>query len=311
MNTIYLVLAGGLGNQMFQYAAARKVALQYGYQIKICSFFYSSGINADRRYSLGKLNLPQDICIASKEEESNIAARLAQYNNAWWKWLVQYMPDGAKELVMKHYIKKGIMRSLFGTYRFVEFAPHDAQDLIMHGGFQSLKNFELDDSQICQELSVAAPAVGNNEKYLLEIQNCNAVCTHIRRGDFLKPEFQHLNICTEVYYKAAVEYIRKHVRKPVFYVFSYSHEDVEWIKENYEFLSDAVFVDEENEDYQEFQLMSNCRHFIMANSTFSWWAQHIGHRADSIVCAPNEWDRQYPIESKEIFEKHWTLINCG
>ena len=89
-----------------------------------------------------------------------------------------------------------------------------------------------------------------------------------------------------------------------------THEDIEWIRKNYQFPAETTFVDENNRDYQELQLMCSCKHFILANSTFSWWAQHLSTNKESIVCAPDSWDRQFPLESEDIYENSWIIIPC-
>ena len=85
-----------------------------------------------------------------------------------------------------------------------------------------------------------------------------------------------LNICDYNYYLKSMEYISNKVDSPVFYIFSNSSEDINWIKNNYDFsMYNTVYVDLNNPDYEELRLMYNCKHFIISNSTFSWWGQYL------------------------------------
>lgn len=313
MNTIYLVLGGGLGNQMFQYAAARAYALRHNSEIKICNFYYSDGINPNRHNSLDNLSLPRNIGIATEEEENAIKYFISKYNKKWWKKVVWKMPPFVKHCIMKKMINDGYYRSIYGTYKFIDINKMHVkvpQELIMQGGFQSIENFKEYDSMICKELTVRAEPTENNIKYLQHIKDCESVCVHIRRGDFLHKEYSHLNVCSEEYYKQAIIYMTEQLDNPVFFIFSNTHEDIEWIRNNYVFPGNCVYIDENNMDFQELQLMCHCKHFIISNSTFSWWAQHLGSYDNKIVCAPMQWDKQYPNESQEIYENNWVIIEA-
>ena len=309
MKKIYLVLGGGLGNQMFQYAAARAYALENDCQIKICNFFYTDGRNPERSYSLKYLSLPEQILIASQSEENTVKKCIDKYNNLWWQSFIRKMPEFVRNNIMKQTFKRGICRSLYGTYKYVPYPKITVQEIIMQGGFQSPKYFEKYDDIIKRELLVNQETTDNNKAIQKNIQSCEAVCVHIRRGDFLNKEFKHLNVCSKGYYEYAIKEMQERVVQPIFYVFSNTHEDIEWIKAHYKFPENSVYVDEGNLDYQELQLMYSCKHFILSNSTFSWWAQHLCGYNGKIVCAPALWDKQYPIESKDIYEKNWIIVD--
>lgn len=125
-----------------------------------------------------------------------------------------------------------------------------------------------------------------------KIINTNSVAIHIRRTDYLQAKNAIIhNICTEKYYERAISYIKENVSDPTFYVFS---DDKEYIKEKYGNLDNFVVIDEKYElqDIQEFFLMSSCKHFIIANSTYSWWSSWLGEKEDSIILAPEVWNRK-------------------
>ena len=150
---------------------------------------------------------------------------------------------------------------------------------------------------------------------LEEIRKCNSVCVHIRRGDYLAPEWSFLNVCGELYYKRAVERLKSKLNNPVFYVFSNSSEDIAWIKDNYYFLNDCRYVDMDNADYEDFELMKNCKHFIISNSTYSWWAQYLAENQKKIVIAPDIWTSGETEKGWNggrnplgIYQKNWDIV---
>jgi len=143
-----------------------------------------------------------------------------------------------------------------------------------------------------------------NNQCLAEINGCNSVSLHVRRGDFLKETTLFGNIATPAYYNKALAYIRERVKKPVFYVFS---DDIDWCRENIR--EDAVrFVDwNTGEDaWKDMLLMSRCKHNINANSTFAWWGAWLNTNPDKIVVVPDRFmnrpgsDRIYPEEWVKI-----------
>ena len=121
MSTIYFVLAGGLGNQMFQYAAGRALALKYGYELRGCTYYYDDRINADRSYSLKNLNLPDSIKIATVDEERQVKKKLEKFEHSLLSLLVRKLPDFIKDKAVKTIAKSGITRPLFGTYKYITF----------------------------------------------------------------------------------------------------------------------------------------------------------------------------------------------
>ena len=146
-----------------------------------------------------------------------------------------------------------------------------------------------------------------NRVLLKEISNCNSVCVHIRRGDYLDPRWSYLNVCTENYYIKAIEYVKEKIDCPIFYIFSNTHEDVLWIKKNYNLAGINVkFVDLNNPDYEELRLMYHCKNFIISNSTFSWWAQYLCQNDSKMVVAPSQWNNQ--ANSENIYMDNWHII---
>ena len=127
----------------------------------------------------------------------------------------------------------------------------------------------------------------------------NSVAIHLRKGvDYMRSESFGKNLCEVGYYLRAINYIKKHVHNPVFYVFT---DNPQWVKENLPSF-DYSLVDW-NEvagktQFRDMQLMSCCKHNIIANSTYSWWGAWLNSNPDKIVIAPNKWCN--PVEEKLI-----------
>jgi hypothetical protein len=127
-----------------------------------------------------------------------------------------------------------------------------------------------------------------NEKLQLT-QNENTVSVHVRRGDYVK--LPRLLICTPSYYEKAVSYIQENIEKPVFYIFS---EDVEWVRQNISFPDNSVFMDYDPNlpSSHDMQLMGLCKHNIISNSSYSWWAAWLNRNPEKIILAPDKWDSE-------------------
>lgn len=131
------------------------------------------------------------------------------------------------------------------------------------------------------------------DEYLHHMESSESVSVHIRRGDYLTPENQALfgNICTGAYYRKAMAQMKERHPACRFYLFT---NDKEWAEsiDNGEFAQDMTVVglpEGDARDYAEFALMSRCRHHILANSSFSWWASYLNRNPDKTVYAPDRW----------------------
>ena len=115
------------------------------------------------------------------------------------------------------------------------------------------------------------------------------ISIHVRRDDYLSSKYVSGfgGICTIEYYNKAVERIKEEVIDPVFYIFS---DDINWCRENLK-LEQGVFIDWNTgkESWQDMFLMSQCKHNIIANSSFSWWGAWLNSNSEKIVIAPRIW----------------------
>lgn len=158
--------------------------------------------------------------------------------------------------------------------------------------FQSELYFKGIRNILLNEFKVKCEPSQENLEMINELSTCNSVCVHIRRGDFTDTYWSYLNVCNENYYQRGMDHVAQHTANPVFYIFSNTHKDFEWIKENYHFSYPVKYVDLGNPAHEDYRLMYNCKHFVMSNSTFSWWASYMSENPDKIVVAPDVWQNK-------------------
>ncbi len=291
---ISIRLMGGLGNQMFQYAALRTMMLKY---------------NLKGNISLkGITNITHNVyCL----NHFNISKEVQVINSETFKSKINYLLYGFYCLfLMKRkcgfkVIKKvqPILNSL-GMYcvpdGYVNLSNSYCNNNVMVGYYQSLKYFDEYKDIIKDELKVTDEVLEKNKVLLKEIKNNNSVCIHIRRGDYVGTKHQ---VCDENYYLKAAEIINKKVKNAKLYIFS---DDLEWVKENIKF-KDKVYYVEGNNNYEDLRLMYSCKHFIISNSSFSWWAQYLTDNKKRITIAPQKWF-QNGNQKVDIFENDWIKI---
>ena len=133
-----------------------------------------------------------------------------------------------------------------------------------------------------------------------------SVSIHIRRGDYIKRKNiqRYSNICTEQYYDKAISYIKEKYPNAKFYAFS---DDIKYLNDFCQKRNImAVNTDRKMEDVEEMMLMSKCKHNIIANSTFSWWASWLNKNYNKIVIAPSIWLND--IDYKDIYRDDMTIL---
>ena len=155
------------------------------------------------------------------------------------------------------------------------------------GFWQHINYFEKNFDEIKRAYIFNPINISDSYNYFMmeQILHSNAIAVHIRRGDYLQsPVLLTLDMN---YYDQALAHIKESISNPSFYIFS---DDIEWAKQNIK-ESNAVFVQQEKKDnyYRDMQLMSMCKHNIIANSSFSWWAAWLNNYEKKIVIAPSKW----------------------
>jgi hypothetical protein len=257
----------GLGNQLFQYACARRLAHYHKTELKLDldSFDY----NKLRLYGLKHFNISAGI--ATRQEIEAI-----QYRQLFGLEKVYRRLTGEKLVNRSRWIKE----PHFHFDPKLLTAPNHSY---LCGYWQSEKYFIEIRDILLQELTLVQPMSPSAEQYAAQIRSSNAVCVHVRRGDYLKDD--NLEVCSIDYYQTAFQKLSYQVSDAKVFIFS---DDPDWVKENLDFGAPRIIVIG-NSDYEDLTLMSMCKHFIIANSSFSWWGAWLSNDSNKIVYAPKKW----------------------
>lgn len=128
------------------------------------------------------------------------------------------------------------------------------------------------------------------------MKNENTVSIHVRRGDFVKLFW---DISKSDYYARALQRIKALIKDPIYMIFS---DDIMWVKENMPIDGRKLYISEMGfKDYEELMIMKHCKHHIMANSTFSYWAAYLNRNPDKVVICPKHW-------KNSAIPQEWILI---
>ena len=170
-----------------------------------------------------------------------------------------------------------------------------AQNALRYENLIGIEDFIRKNSKFSKQPSAL------NQKFIRQLDKENAVAVHIRRGDFIS---QKMPLLSFSYYENALNYIKESIKKPHLYIFS---DDIQWVKENFKPNADYTFVDWNKTDYEDLQLMTYFKNFIIANSTFSWWGAFLSTEKNKIVLTPKHGFYREEKPDRPL-EKGWILI---
>lgn len=275
-------LRGGLGNQLFQYAFAYALAKKFGVEVVFDFSFFEEIKNFEnetvREYELGIFDFECEE--ASKEDMEKVKwpQKRHKFKEKFWRnfQIKSCKYDGNCFLEKTAFVYEKTPLNYLDYYYY-------------YGYFQSEKYFKDIREDILNVFSLKDKLDEKNKEVLKQIENTNSVSIHIRRGDYANNPFviKVHGFCPLSYYKKAIKNIAKKVKNPHFYLFS---DDVEWVIENLKIDYPYTVVDlNQGKGYFDMELMKNCKHNIIANSSFSWWAAWLNENPDKIVIAPKKW----------------------
>ena len=272
---IIIKIKGGLGNQLFQYAAGRAVAIHHKSPLKL-------DLTIFKTYELHKYLLDQFAIQADMATENEISEL-----------------KGANDLLFSALRKAGIVKrkSYFKEKRssYFDASVFKNDDVYLDGYWQNELYFSGIRELLLRELATISSMSDVGCAYLECIKKSNSVSLHVRRGNYLN--LKNVNVLDVDYYMRAVDFLRKGVEKPTFYIFS---DDLEWCKNNLGFLDNCIFVDSTKTEIDDLKLMSFCQHNIIANSSFSWWGAWLNQNSKKTVIAPKDWLLNDPGSSNVI-----------
>jgi Glycosyl transferase family 11 len=291
-------LAGGLGNQMFQYAFGRSLSCHLNTSLKLDLNYLADrpqvAAHTFREFSLNIFEI--DVEVANFRKSSSINHYIANPNVMLWK-------VRKKILGQTLYVEK--RDSWFDTEVF-----NLKGDLYFEGNWQNLRYFDGIEDIVKQDFSFKNKLSEDLNRLADEIQNSESICLHVRRGDYVwQPHANKFNGLKGIdYFNSAVSLILQKLNDVRIYVFS---DDIAWCVENVKFDRIVRFVEYEypnRQTHEYFRLMTLCRHFVIANSTFSWWAAWLSQNPSKIVVAPEKWFEDSTIDTSDLIPESWIRI---
>ena len=290
---IIVKIFSGLGNQMFQYAFARSLSLKTGIPFKMDISALPDKFG--RTYLLDKFDI--NAVIADRRE----IRHLSEPRFSFLKRIFAKI-SGAERPRPKTYKKER------RDYVYDEGMLLLEEDAYYDGYWQNQKYFTDHRDIIKRDLAFKEQPDARNFAILKEIQDANSVSVHVRRGDYLAsaPSARTHGICSPDYYQKAAEMIASKIKDPVFYIFS---DEPEWVRKEFDIKHRCIIVDNNTDRPQEdLRLMSACKHNIIANSTFSWWAAWLNMNPSKIVVAPQKWVVKDNVDASDIVLAGWIKI---
>ena len=284
-------ILGGLGNQMFQYSAGRSLSLIINTPLKLDTRDFL-GYSLHNGLELNKL-FNCDIELANNEDLENI---LGWQSGKYIQRILR--KRHLKKLRCKNYI-------LEPHFTYWDGFKQLSGDIYLDGYWQSERYFTEFSDYIRSDFTFKLPLSDRNCELAARISKVNAVSLHVRRGDYISnPKNAFIGTCSPAFYKRAIEYIKRQVSNPTFFVFS---DDIKWAKSNLNLHETTVFTEHNkgSESYNDMRLMSICQHHIIANSSFSWWGAWLNPNPKKIVIAPQKWFASDEFDTSDLIPSSW------
>lgn len=285
-------LKGGLGNQLFQYAAGLGLANYHNVDLKVDISSLKSPdeiLGTYRKYALTNLmDVPQ---IAT-------AAEITALSGSKVKQLLKKINAGGKGIYKEKH------------FHYTPAFWENGSDTYLRGNFQSEQYFLPFKNAVVNKIQFNPAIITSPAAAILQtLKSTATLAIHVRRGDYVSNKIANdvLGVLPLDYYMRAYETMLKSTTIQKVLVFS---DDAEWVKSNLTFIEDAEFVNTkgENSDLIDFYLMQHCSHNIVANSSFSWWAAYLNPNPDKIVIAPKHWFNKAPYDTKDLIPENWIRI---
>ncbi|MBG6174941.1 hypothetical protein IWQ55_002766 [Labrenzia sp. EL_208] len=281
-------IVGGIGNQMFQYAMGRSLAIASGQQFKL-------DLSSLKKYKLRDYELNQ-FCIKAQPLS---------------KW---------EQKIRQKYSSLAIARTLVSAASCLEVREEDLtfkQELkglnspaYLVGYWQSEKYFNEIAGQIRHDFSLKSEFTPARSAMHSKIKaSADPVSVHVRRGDYVtNPRANAIHgTCEPDWYAAAMMQMQDQYDNLEFFVFS---DDIAWSKANLPDYPATTFVEPQGDgrDVEDIHLMAACKSHIVANSSFSWWGAWLNPRPNKKVIAPRKWFRSAEMDARDLIPDSWQKL---
>ena len=286
---IVVRINGGLGNQMFQYAFLEYIKKNNEeVYADIDAYKFHSHHNGYELKRVFNIDAP----IASVEQIKKVS----------------FYKNSIISRVMRKLLQLEISKNFEVSEKNINMIIGDDKILqdVYFDGFWQNSRYVTDVESVLREKFVFCNEIGGKNKEILKmIKDSTSVALHVRRGDYLS-ESGLYDICNIDYYNNAIKKLNELVKAEMnYFVFS---DDIVWCKENLNILSNAHYIDWNNNDesWIDMYLMSQCKHNIIANSTFSWWGAWLNNNIEKVVIAPKMWRRDTYYDSRAC--ENWIVV---
>lgn len=281
-------IVGGLGNQMFQYAAGRALATRLGVELKIDRRAFSNY----QTHSFGLQHFKAKLVDALPNE----------------------LPKMASESTFSRFFRN-FSRAPISVFTETAFTFNPKvltleANTYLDGYWQSENYFQDFSDFIRADFQFEKQPSNENKIWLLKISNVNSVSLHIRRGDYVSNASANSvhGTCDLDYYYRAVKTLAENIGNDLeIFVFS---DDPDWVTANLSLSFPMHIVRHNNAEtnYEDLRLMTACRHHIIANSSFSWWGAWLDPRPDSLIIAPKQWFRTAKLDPRDLIPDRWVKV---
>lgn len=298
---IIVRLQGGLGNQMFQYAAGLRLAMNNRTELKL-----DLQTLLDRKPRENLMFRDYDLDLFQIPEPKATPAETRKF--------LRITDPGARSF-SERIEDKLVRRYLFQeqTFHFDPQVMRLPARTYLDGYFQNEKYFADIESTVRErfQFPFAARELPDHTRTLVErIQATNSVCVNVRRGDYVSNPIsaQYHGVCGIDYFANAAAWFGERLPTPSFFVFS---DDPDWCRDNLKLPGETSFVGSEYNGprfFNKFWLMSQCKHFIIPNSSFGWWAAWLANHPVKQVLRPSNWFRAPEVRDVDICPSSWVKI---
>lgn len=284
---IVVKLQGGLGNQMFQYAAGLGAAQRLNTDLKMnLSWFDNlSDLDTPRFYELDNFNLQQEFINDSRYlfESNNLIKKIT----------------GLGKKKLKYYKEP--------YFQYSNDFEKIKDNTYLEGYFQTEKYFKAIRPKVLGSFSLKSkPSTKSNDIIKLS-RKYESISLHIRRGDYVnnKNASKFHGLMGEEYYKKAISIMNKKIKNPKYFIFS---DEIDWVRRNFNLPKNSTYVTHNKTGIEDMRIMIECKHNIMANSSFSWWGAWLGKSKAKIVLAPKSWFLDESVNTSDIIPSRWQRI---
>lgn len=292
MSEVIVRLVGGLGNQMFQYAAGSAVATRNKAKLTLDLSWF--GTDPERQYALAPFKIEAKTSIRTPKVNANFSwiQRLAGHLDRKLNWAGQRLPVFSEK-----------------SFSYDADIESVSSPVILDGFFQSERYFSSISAQISEQFSLQHESKGKAAEMLAMIRATDSICVHIRRGDYITNSVanSYHGTCDLDYYWRGLAEVGEGLANPRCFIFS---DDPRWVRENFKSHIPMTFVDIHGaqEVHEDLRMMRECQHFVIANSSLSWWGAWLCASEGKRVVAPKRWFKTSKNDTSDLIPAGWSRV---